>query len=209
MKRGVLILASHGKLKSPTAVEVLFELRFTGSRNIDSYAEALKRRFTETYPTEEIRTSIGVGFKIEEGPNGPQVTIIEPGDEDPSNMDLVSRRFKSSDGNLVFQIGEGVVTINTLNYQGFDNFINEAIRVLDIHHSFAQVESYRRLGLRYINHISYSDSSPSEISTWAAPTPPAISVEKQVLSNAQEVIVKIGDHGISKVYIRLPSIRSK
>jgi len=197
-------LASHGKLEKPTAIEVLFELRFTSSRNLESYAGILRRRFIDEYPIEEIRTNIDIGFKIDQGPDGPRVTIIEPGDEDPGNADLVSRRLKSSDGSTLFQIGEGVVTINTLDYQGFDNFIDEATRVLSIHQDFAQVESYRRLGLRYINHVSYTDASPSEISTWAAPVPPAVSIEKQVLSNAQEVVVRIGDHGLQKFTFAYP-----
>lgn len=202
-------MASHGKLQNPTAVEVLFELRFTSARSLDSYAGELSRRFRAEYPIEELLTKIDVGFKIEQGPNGPRVTIIEPGNDDSENIDLVSRRFKSSDGSTLFQVGEGIVTINTLSYHGFDVFMGEALRVLDVHREFAQVGAYRRLGLRYINHIFYADASPEEVSAWAAPVSPSASIERETLSNVQETVVKVRSHGLQKFTFAYPQLNQK
>lgn len=197
-------MASHGALAEPTATEVLFELRFNSSRSMDLYADVLKRRFADSYPQEENLHSVGIGFKVEAGPAGQKITVLESGDGEPEDLDIVTRRFRSLDGKTLFQIGAGVITVNTTDYQGFDKFVNEMLNVLKVHNDLAGVNSYRRFGLRYINQIPLSEAMPYDVFNWTAPMPPDASPDKQVLSNVQDVVTKVGGHGFQKLTVAYP-----
>jgi uncharacterized protein (TIGR04255 family) len=184
-------LASHGPLAEPTATEVLFELRFNSSRHITTYADALRRRVEAKYPKDEKLDSISLGLKIENGPEGPRMEAFDQNSFE--GLDVVTRRFSNPQTQTLMQIGPSMVTFNTTRYEGFDAFVSEMMDVLQIHNEYACVESYRRFGLRYINHIPLSEAYPNDVFSWIVPLPPDISPSKPLVSNAQEIVTQVED----------------
>ncbi len=64
---------------------------------------------------------------------------------------LVKHRFISKDESLLFQTGSDVLSINSVRYSGFSDFLESIQKILVGTEKFINLSNFTRLGLRYIN----------------------------------------------------------
>lgn len=193
--------SQHEPLKSPTLIEVVFELRFHSNLVTQVYLDEFSQYFYERYP---VRTTIEnkiLSFSIGSDAGDPQI-----GFEDQSqNPDLIEFRFSDNKARNFIQIGKGIITINSLDYTGFHNFLNELINVINYHNHVTKTISYKRVGLRYINHITIGN--PLDIFKWLAPLPSFSSENGKfsVVANTQNIVINTED-GLQSIVVAYPQV---
>jgi uncharacterized protein (TIGR04255 family) len=133
--------ARHEQLKAAPLVEAVFELRATGSRPFSLIPGAVAAALRNAYPHAE----------------STQAEKIAGLFEVPSEVGLIiTHKFFSPDRKKLIQVGPGGVSVNSLNYTGFEAFRESVAELARIYFDVAQVEKVSRLGLRYINGIRSS-----------------------------------------------------
>lgn len=184
------MMGEHERLENPTAAEVVFEVRFLKHKSLEDYVKAIETEFFSEYPVKEDIKHQGFGVKF--SPEGAE-----------SNSDLPLVRYKSQQGHNIVQLGQEILTVNTTNYAGFENFAKTILQVVERHNKTAEVQSYRRFGLRYINHIGFT--SPDKVFSWIAPLPPDIGIEKGIVSNVQDTLFRFTNGDFQKVAVAYPA----
>lgn len=107
---------------------------------------------------------------------------------------LVKHRFISEDESLLFQTGSDVLSINSIRYNGFSNFLESIQKILIGSENFINISSFTRLGLRYINKFSNIED-PSTVLNINLPFNNDVDVSETQLLQIQE-INKINDEGM-------------
>jgi uncharacterized protein (TIGR04255 family) len=115
--------------------EVLLEIRFTPPEDISLMAGRLYEKLKSKYPE-------FVNLNVPEFPNNI-----------PEFNKIVRYRFFSSDRKQLYNIGNGVLSINTLNYSKFTDFQKQIRPILESHKTLSGLNNIQRIGLRYINKI--------------------------------------------------------
>jgi uncharacterized protein (TIGR04255 family) len=195
---------THGKLaKDDHLVEVLFELRYSSDRSTDALVEKFHDSLKQDYPEHEKMTTQFVRFQMQ--PEDGAWKTVTSNDSENETLDIVRYRFKNVDGTRLCQLGNGILSINFLKYEGFDIFAQEVLRLVELHDSVFHPQTYRRLALRYMNHFPYSqDRSPISLLSWLVKLPE--DEEHQVVSNVQQVLLNKGNVGFQSVVVAYPQM---
>lgn len=123
--------------RDPPVQEVVFELFFRAVSDYSLFLSSVYSNLKDNYsraealPANEIPLALGV----------------------PS---VIRHRFSTSSGDLLFQLGPDILTINSLSYVDFDNYLKDVTSVLNevikAGPEFNLSEA-TRIGLRYINRF--------------------------------------------------------
>ncbi len=188
---------SHERLSKPPLVEALLDFRFNTDTPLTE--EMLKRLgllFEDFSSVESINAQV-IRFQVR--PDG-QTTPI---DGDSQAQDMIQYRYRNPKTNEYIQIGNGILTVNARNYQGFENFYSLIEKIIGIYQKVVKITGYRRLALKYINHIS-SEISPNHAFKWLANIPQEWG-QKTPIQNFQQVTLKVnGD--FQNVTIAYPQV---
>ena len=115
--------------------EVLLEIRFDDSKDLSLIVGKLYDSLSSSYPEFE------------------NLNIPDFPDAIPDFNKIVRYRFYSNDRKLLYNLGKGVLSINTVNYTGFPNFLANVEKVINEHIKISGTKNISRIGLRYINKI--------------------------------------------------------
>jgi uncharacterized protein (TIGR04255 family) len=197
---------THGRLKKDDhLVEVLFELRYGSEKVTDDFVEKFYSLIEQTYPQREAIVAQFVKFEMRPEEGGWKTVTSEDSKDDP--LDVVRYRFKNAEGTRICQLGNGILSINFLKYEGFDDFVREVSQIVEFHNSIFLPASYRRLGLRYMNHFSYTeDWNPSNLLAWSARVPSYLDQDSLVVSNIQQTLLNVGDSGFQNIVVAYPQM---
>jgi uncharacterized protein (TIGR04255 family) len=91
----------------------------------------------------------------------------------PSLPGFVRHRFSDESGEVLFQLGQDLLTVNCLSYTSFDSYsqhIHDVLRAALEHGSPFGLSQATRLGMRYINRFENTDN-PVAILQIALPFP--------------------------------------
>jgi uncharacterized protein (TIGR04255 family) len=116
--------------------EVLLEVRFSGAPDLSLIVGKMDSALHAKYPNFE--NLLVPDFPI----NNPSLDAI------------VKYRMFSEDRSKLYNLGKGVLSINTVNYTTFASFLREAKVVLGKYKEISGITTLSRIGLRYINKIS-------------------------------------------------------
>lgn len=189
----------HGTLNNNRLVEAIFELRYETKKATENVKNSLVEHLRSDYAEPEELTQQVLHFQF--GPSTdwkPAVTNEEPDD-------LIRYRFKARNGNRLVQLGKGIFSFNELSYSGFDKFREDLRVVLRAHEAAANPSSYRRLGLRYINHFPFR-KDPESIFRWAAQKPSNLSEREVVVSNLQQTVIRFDPIGFQRIVVTYPQL---
>lgn len=117
--------------------EVLLEIRFTPNQDISLIVGRLYEKLRDKYPE----------FKNLNIPDFPGNI--------PEFDKIVKYRFYSADKKELYNLGKGILSINTLKYSGFADFQKQSEAVLKLHKELSGLPTITRIGLRYINKIPF------------------------------------------------------
>jgi uncharacterized protein (TIGR04255 family) len=76
---------------------------------------------------------------------------------------IVRHRFVSTDKKKLINLGENVMSVNTIEYSVFKDFMKQITSVISKHISVSSERKIRRLGLRYINKLELHDIEEQNI----------------------------------------------
>jgi uncharacterized protein (TIGR04255 family) len=126
---------TNPKQKINTLSEVLIEIRFS--------------------PVNDTSLIVGNIFTELKGryPNFINLNVPDLPDGFPDIKNIVKYRFTTKDEKNLYQLGKGVLAINTLNYVNFTKFLEDVNQVLTAYKKLSGVKIIERIGLRYINKI--------------------------------------------------------
>lgn len=124
------------KLKKNILQEVLLEIRYNSKKDYFIL-------FSEIYGKLKQNYSI---FEKTDVPDFPNQPLNFP--------KFIKFRIKTNDEKKLFQIGDGILAINNLNYQSFKLFLSDILEILEIHKKNSDIESLDFILLRYINKIT-------------------------------------------------------
>jgi uncharacterized protein (TIGR04255 family) len=139
-------VSSHITWKNPPILEVIFEIRF---QPVDDYAifvggMAANNAIKDQYPlVEKLPSSDFPPFSPIEG--------------------VVRHKFLTIEKTDIFQTGQDVISVNSLNYLGFEKFLKQIKLVVNSaneHIDFSKLA--KRVALRYINKFE-NHNDPSNI----------------------------------------------
>lgn len=139
------------KLRRPSIVEAVCELRFKSGVSYTLVPGAMRERLRDTYPEFEVlpHATMMVGIPDEAAPVIPH------------------HRFKRKNPSLLIQTGPRLLTINVLPlYPHFEVYRAEILSVLDHYKAVAEPGSPVRVGLRYINQLHGPDGDPHDINSY-------------------------------------------
>jgi uncharacterized protein (TIGR04255 family) len=126
--------------KNPPVLEVIFEMRF---QPIADYAIFVGGMATD----DNIHTQFPIVEKLP-GSDFPPFVPIEG---------VVRHKFLTSEKTDIFQTGQDVISVNSLNYLGFDKFLNQIKLVINSASKFIDfANTTKRIALRYINKFENS-----------------------------------------------------
>jgi uncharacterized protein (TIGR04255 family) len=139
------------KLRHPSIIEAVCELRFKSGVSYSLVPGAMKERLRDTYPDFEVL------------PHAAMMAAIP----DESALAVPYHRFKRKSPNLLIQTGPRLLTINVLPlYPHFEVYREEILTALDHYKAVADPGSPVRVGLRYINQLHGSDENPQDIASY-------------------------------------------
>jgi uncharacterized protein (TIGR04255 family) len=116
--------------------EVLLEMRFSGAPDLSLLVGKMDSELHAQYPNFQ-------NLNVPDFPAG------------IPNFDAIAKyRMLSEDGTKLYNLGKGVLSVNTINYTGFANFISDAKIVLEKYKEISKINTLNRIGLRYINKIA-------------------------------------------------------
>ena len=137
---------SNPKLKVNILTEALLEIRFDSPKQLPLIVGNMNYLLKDYSVFEDLH--------VPEFPNEP-----------PALSKLVRFRFHTEDRKKLYSLGTGVLSVNSLDYPGFDNFVKEIINVLEVYQKVSDIKNITRIGLRYINKIPTEGKDLSELLT--------------------------------------------
>jgi uncharacterized protein (TIGR04255 family) len=139
------------KLRRPSIVEAVCELRFRSGVSYSLVPGAMKERLRQTYPEFEVlpHAAMMAGIPDEAAPVVPH------------------HRFKRKNPNLLIQTGPRLLTVNVLPlYPNFEVYREEILTAVRHYEAVAEPGNPARVGLRYINQLRSIDSEVRDISSY-------------------------------------------
>jgi len=128
--------------RNPPLQEAVFEIRFPSVSDYALFAGGMAISQQQEFPTTEKLQTADI----------PEIVGL---------TGLVKHRFISSDKSLLFQTGIDVLSVNSIAYRGFADFLANIGKILTATEKFTSLSTLTRLGLRYINRLSNVDYPPS------------------------------------------------
>jgi uncharacterized protein (TIGR04255 family) len=119
--------------------EVLLEIRFNGAPDLSLLVGKMDSALHAQYPK-------FLNLNVPDFPAGI-----------PNFDAIVKYRMLSEDSSKLYNLGRGVLSINTINYTSFANFISDAKIVLEKYKEISNIDTLSRIGLRYINKIAINE----------------------------------------------------
>jgi len=148
---GPVTPALTDKLRHPSIVEAVCEIRFRSGVSYTLVAGAMRERLRVSYPEFEVlpAATMLLGIPDEASPVAPH------------------HRFKRKSPNLLIQTGPRLLTINVLPlYPHFEVYREEILTALEHYKAVAEPGSPVRVGLRYINQLHGPDANPNDINSY-------------------------------------------
>jgi uncharacterized protein (TIGR04255 family) len=148
---GSVVPTVTDKLRHPSIIEAVCELRFKSGVSYTLVPGAMRERLRDLYPEFEVlpHAAMMAGIPDEAAPVVPH------------------HRFKKKNPNVLVQTGPRLLTVNVLPiYPHFEVFREEILAVLEHYKAVAEPGNPARVGLRYINLLHGPDSSPDEITSY-------------------------------------------
>jgi uncharacterized protein (TIGR04255 family) len=124
------------KLKKPPLVEAVFELRLQPGGDYGLLLARLNEKLKNKYPKGEATT--------------PQLPI-------GLASNIYRHRFYSVSKKELYQVGENILSINSLKYISFNNFLADIKKVIKVYREVSKISKIQRMGLRYVNKIEEKD----------------------------------------------------
>jgi uncharacterized protein (TIGR04255 family) len=190
--------ATHPRLTKAPLVEAIFDLRYNTDVSLEAIRADVQKSLPEFRREERIE---GQMLTIQLGPDGKQ--SIQDSDPQQPLPDVILYRFHNPDTNEFIQLGQGIISVNTVGYRDFSNFLSIIKKVVEAHAKIAFPSGYRRLTLRYINHLSLQDN-PEKVFDWLAPIPSTWN-SRAILQNTQQVVLRVGED-LQNVTIAYPQV---
>jgi uncharacterized protein (TIGR04255 family) len=128
-------VSSHTPWKNPPLLEAIFEIRFPPVNDYAIFVGGMASVNHDRFPTTE---------KLSAADMPPFVQIDG----------VIKHRFFDLNRDFIFQTGNDIISINSVNYSGFDGFLNEVKLVINAASTFIDFKKSIRLSLRYINKFS-------------------------------------------------------
>lgn len=139
------------KLRRPSIIEAVCELRFGSGVSYSLVPGAMRERLRSTYPDFEVL------------PHAAMMAAI-PDEAAPA---VPHHRFKRKSPNLLIQTGPRLLTVNVLPlYPHFEVYREEILTALDHYKAVAEPGSPVRVGLRYINQLHGPNENPRDIASY-------------------------------------------
>ena len=139
------------KLRHPSIVEAVCELRFKSGVSYSLVPGAMRERLRDTYSEFEVL------------PHAAMMAAIP----DEAAPVVPHHRFKRTNPNLVIQTGPRLLTVNALPlYPNFEVYREEILTALTHYKAIAEPGNPVRVGLRYINQLHGPDESPHDIGSY-------------------------------------------
>lgn len=127
------------KLKNPSVLEAVCELRFATTESYTLVPGAMRERLSAQFPTYEIL---------------PAATLMGGIPEEVITAPIPHHRFKNEQNNALVQTGPRLLTVNALPiYRGYEVFRELIAFALKQYLVVAKPQHVLRVGLRYINHL--------------------------------------------------------
>jgi len=123
------------KLKKNILEEVLIEIRYSLDKDYNILFSSLYEKLKDYYKN----------FKNLKNPEFPSTP--------PNFPKFVNYQIRSDDGKKLYQIGDNIFAINNLNYEGFESFLEDIMKILKLHKKESNLESLDYILLRYINKV--------------------------------------------------------
>ena len=179
------------KLRQPSIVEAVCEIRFRSGVSYSLVAGAMRERLRTSYPNFEVL---------------PQ-SMMMAGIPDEAAPVLPHHRFRKKDPNLLVQTGPRLLTINVLpRYPHFEVYRAEILAVLDQYRAVAEPGSPVRVGLRYINQLQGPREGPADIESYLRCE---FSYPKELVHPSREVAARVllpyGEFGTLALAVSFPS----
>jgi uncharacterized protein (TIGR04255 family) len=133
---------NHEPWRNPPLQEAIFEIRFPTVRDYALFAGGMAMSQQQQFPTTQKLQGIEI----------PEIVELSG---------LVRHRFIAPDESLLFQTGSDVLSVNSITYRGFANFLENIEKILIAAEKFVSLTTVTRLGLRYINKFSDVGYPPS------------------------------------------------
>jgi uncharacterized protein (TIGR04255 family) len=133
---------NHEPWRNPPLQEAVFEIRFPTVSDYALFAGGMAMSQQQEFPTTQKLQAAEI----------PEIVEL---------AGLVKHRFISPDESLLFQTGTDVLSVNSVAYKGFVNFLENIGKILTATEKFVNLSTLTRLGLRYINRFSNVDYPPS------------------------------------------------
>ena len=179
------------KLRQPSIVEAICEIRFRSGVSYSLVAGAMRERLRSSYPDFEVL---------------PQA-IMMAGIPDEAAPILPHHRFRKKDPNLLVQTGPRLLTINVLpRYPHFEVYRSEILAVLGQYTAVAEPGSPVRVGLRYINQLHSPGQKHTDIESYLKCE---FSYPKDLVHPSREMAARVllpyGEFGTLGLAISFPS----
>ena len=123
------------KLKNNTLEEVLVEIRYKLDRDYNLLFSSLYEKLKDHYNVFE-------NLVTPELPSPP-----------PGFPKFIKFRIKSKDGKKLYQIGNDIFAVNSLNYESFELFLKDLLKIINLHKEQSGLKFLNHVMLRYINKI--------------------------------------------------------
>lgn len=163
-------MSKNPTLKKNLIHEALIEIRFKSNESDDFslVLGALNQKLKTKYPIHE------------------SLDVPDFGKSAPDELNyMVRSRLYSEDKKNLYSLGNGVLSVNTLSYTSFENFLKQIIEVLNKHKKLSNLEQITRIGMRYINKVEF-ENTPEDVTNIKFDLPKKIE-EKQNGFNFQNL----------------------
>ncbi len=122
------------KLKKDLISEAIVEIRFHPIPDLSLVVGTIHSTLKDIYPK---FADLGV-------PDVPNL---------PEFNNVIKYRFYSENKKKLYQFGKGILSVNTLEYEGFEKFIDDVGTVIDTFQKISEFALINRVGLRYVNKV--------------------------------------------------------
>jgi uncharacterized protein (TIGR04255 family) len=128
------IVKNHKPWRNAPLQEAVFEIRFPSIADYALFAGGMAMSQKQYFPTTQKLQVVDI----------PEIIEL---------AGLVKHRFISQDQSLLFQTGNDVISINSINYKGFPAFLDSIEKILTAAEKFINISNLTKIGLRYINRF--------------------------------------------------------
>jgi uncharacterized protein (TIGR04255 family) len=153
------------KLNTNVLAEVLVEIRFNPVKDVSLIVGSMNTELP-AYPE----------FENLNAPDFPDLPLP------PQFGSIVKYRFYSADRKKLYQLGRGVLSMNTTDYKSYEEFKKDVKSVLTVFKKVSGVSEISRIGLRYINKISKGDKELKDLLTLSLNLPEEMVKDQKELS---------------------------